>query len=69
MNFWCKVFGWTEEEWKEIVRIYGIRFRYKGHRYIILPGSWLWILIYAGGMAIAIGGFWAFCVLTIILFG
>lgn len=69
MNFWCKVFGWTEEEWKEIVRTYGIRFRYKGHRYIILPGSWLWILIYVGGVALAIGGFWAFCVLTIILFG
>lgn len=69
MNFWRRLFGWDEEEWKRIVRMWGIRFTYKGNRYIIRPGTWLWFLIYIGEALLAMFGFWAFCVLMIIVFG
>lgn len=69
MNIWCRLFGWDEEDWRRIVRTYGIRFRWKGHKYIIRPGTWLWILLYAGGASLALFGFWAFCVVMILAFG
>lgn len=69
LNIWCRIFGWDEEEWREIVRIWGIRFRWKGHKYIILPGSWLWILIYLVTGAVVLFGLWAWVSLTIIALG
>ena len=71
-NIWCRIFGWDKEEWREIVRMWGIRFRWKGHKYIILPGSWLWILIYL--IYLVVGAFvffgpWALVSLAIIVFG
>lgn len=69
MNIWCRMFGWDEYEWKEIVRTYGIRFKFRGHRYIIRPGTWLWILLYLGSAALGIFGLWSFCVVMILVFG
>lgn len=65
MNFWCRVFGWDESEWKRVVHIWGIRFTYKGNRYVIRPGTWLWFLIYIVEVLLATFILGLFCVLLI----
>lgn len=66
ISLWCRLFQWDAYQYEEVVQTYGIRFRFKGRRYIILPGSTLWILLMTLGAVVGVFLLWATCFVLIV---
>lgn len=66
ISLWCRLFQWDAYQYGEVVQTYGLRFRWKGRRYIILPGSTLWILLMTLGAVVGVFLLWAMCFVLIV---